>query len=427
MPTAITALVILVLIMILFITEAIPLPVTAVLGAVSMAVFGVIGFSDAFAGFASDTTMMVIGMLIVAQGVYECGILDRIRHVLERMVSIGERSSIALFSTVTAAISGFFSDTATTAVMLSSVKSMAASTKRKTLPRTLFMPIAIAAVLGGNLTLVGSVPQLIAQGVLQEQGLETMGFFTLAKGALPLLVIGVLYCATIGRRLTKSSNFAEAGEDGDASPIPETDVRQTEPSKLNMIVTVSVFIFVIAGFVSGIWTMGTVAITGALVLLVTRSITLRSVVVNVDWGSIVILGGCLGFCAGIDVSGAGALIANAIIDLCGGVTTSPIVIFAVMIVVTSILTNFMQNTACTAMIVPIGLLMATTMGFNPLTMAVGLVYAANISFCTPIATVPMTLTLSAGFRFIDYIKINLPLTILLVAATIVLTPLLYGF
>lgn len=73
-----------------------------------------------------------------------------------------------------------------------------------------------------------------------------------------------------------------------------------------------------------------------------------------------------------------------------------------------------------------GLFLAETMGFNPLAMVVGIVLAASVCLATPIGSPPMTLTLSAGYRFGDYLKVGAPLCVLLVAAIIVFVPLLYG-
>ncbi|MDR0349966.1 MAG: anion permease, partial [Coriobacteriales bacterium] len=73
MAPELIATVILIVVIVLFVTEAIPLPLTAVLGALAMAVFGIISFPEAFAGFSNDILMMVVGMLIIGRAVYESG------------------------------------------------------------------------------------------------------------------------------------------------------------------------------------------------------------------------------------------------------------------------------------------------------------------------------------------------------------------
>src|SRR5699024_5123379 len=128
----------------------------------------------------------------------------------------------------------------------------------------------------------------------------------------------------------------------------------------------------VAGFVAGVWTVGAVALAGALFLIATRCIDLQSVVRNVDWSAVIILGGSLGFSAGLEESGAGVLVANAIIGLCGGEAASPLVIFGSLVIITAILSNFMSNTAVVAMLAPMGLFLAETLGFSPLAMTVGI-------------------------------------------------------
>lgn len=424
MSQAVVALIILAVVMVLFVTEALPLPVTALLGAVAMAVFGIIGFDQAFAGFGSDTLMMVAGMLVIGQAVYESGVVDRMGGLLRRIIALGERSAIALISLVAGVLSAFMSNTAIVASILPMVESLADSTGKRSLRTGLAMSVGAAAILGGSLTLVGSTPQLVAQGILESSGEETLGFFTLLKGALPLFAVGIVYYATIGRRLlARRADAPAAGEVVLPSAEKQAPAR---PSVRKAAITAATFAVCVAGFVAGVWTVGAVALTGALFLIATRCIDMKSVVRNVDWSAVVILGGSLGFSAGLEESGAGALVANTIIDLCGGAAANPLAIFAAMVVITAVLSNFMSNTAVVAMLAPMGLFLAETMGFNPITMVVGIVLAASICLATPIGSPPMTLTLSAGYRFSDYLKAGAPLCALLVLVTIVTVPLLYG-
>lgn len=424
MSQAVVALIILAVVMVLFVTEALPLPVTALLGAIAMAVFGVIGFDQAFEGFGSDTLMMVAGMLIIGQAVYESGVVDRMGGLLRKLVSLGERSAIALVSLVAGVLSAFMSNTAIVASILPMVDSLAESSGKRSLRTGLAMSVGAAAILGGSLTLVGSTPQLVAQGVLESSGEEGLGFFTLMKGALPLFAIGIAYYATVGRRLL--AHRAEAPARMEMEPARSEAAGGSRSSSKKTLVTAATFVVCVVGFVAGVWTVGTVALTGALFLIVARCIELKSVVRNVDWSAVVILGGSLGFSAGLEESGAGALVANTIIDLCGGAAANPLAIFAAMVIITAVLSNFMSNTAVVAMLAPMGLFLAETMGFNPVAMVVGIVLAASICLATPIGSPPMTLTLSAGYRFGDYLKTGAPLCAVLVAATIVLVPLLYG-
>ena len=422
--SAYVAIIVLVVIMVLYATEVIPMPITAMFGALAMAILGVIDFKSEFNGFANDSLMMVAGMLIIGRTVFETGLVDRLGAVLKKVVGRGERSSIVSFQAATAAFSGFISDTTMTALMLPIAEATEKATNKRGLKRLLFMPIGAAAVFGGNLTLVGSVPQVMANGFLADGGYQTMEFFTMTPAALPLLAIGILYFATIGYHQLKSVPI----RDDDTYAREEALQLEAAPNHTpkNQAITAVVFVICVIGFVTGTWTLGTISILGALVLIVTGCIGLRSVVNNIDWGPVIILGGSLGFSAGLAASGGGELIANTIIGLCGGEAANPHLIFAMIVVISAVLANVMAHTATTAMMVPIGLFLAQAMGLNPIAICIGIVFAGNFTMITPIATVPITLTLSGGYRFFDYIRVGGPLSVVMIIAIIIIVPLVYG-
>jgi di/tricarboxylate transporter len=463
------AIVILVLVMIMFITEVVPLPVAAMLGALAMAACGIISFPEAFAGFANDTLMMVVGMLVIGLALYESGLLDRVGSLLGRLLANRRRAPVGLIGSTVAVLSACMSNTAVAAAFLPLVDSLAArpqggapAARGAVSSRPLYMVVGVFAVLGGNLTLIGSTPQLVVQGVLDSSGLPTFGFFSLLKGALPLLVVGVLYFSTVGRRL-----LAGAGETGGRTavlaevpapapvgpPAPAAAVASSAssapapapapapagipvgapaeerrlPSYRRMCLAATVFVLCIVGIVAGLWTVGAVAMLCALLLVALRCIDLGTVVRKVDWSSVVILGGSLGFSAGLEASGVGRTLASGIIGLCGGSNAQPLLVFSAVVVVTAVLSCLISNTAVAAMMAPMGIFLAQGMGFCVTTMVVGIVLASSVCFATPIGTPPMTLTLSAGYRFTEYLKVGTPFCLLLVVVIIVFTPLLYGW
>jgi di/tricarboxylate transporter len=349
------------------------------------------------------------------------------------------------------------SNTAVVATFLPVIGSLKAKTVSDSHKKTLVMVTGVAAVLGGHLTLIGSTPQLVVQGILKNAELPPFDFFTLLKGALPLFILGIAYLAIFGTRLIEAGGGARLVEAGglqrpatvqqgvssssavqqSAPLLPNEKQAESERPKASilrlrlsptarMCLTGTVLIACVAGFVTGLWTVGTVAILGALCLIITGCINLRTLVQKVDWSPVVILGGSLGLSTGLEVSGAGRMIASGIIDLCGGEAAQPFLIFAAVVVITALLSCLMSNTAVAAMLAPMGIFLAQDMGFDVMTMVVGIVLASGIDFATPIGTPPMTLTLSAGFRFKDYLRVGGPLCVLLVLAIIIFVPLLYG-
>ena len=135
-----------------------------------------------------------------------------------------------------------------------------------------------------------------------------------------------------------------------------------------------------------------------------------------------------GFANGLNVSGGGKVIADFILNLFGGEAASPAVLMAAGIAVTTILTNFMSNTALAAMMTPIYVQIALNLGISPIpfVIAIGAV-ATNLACATPVGTPACTQTLPAGYKYMDYVKIGGPLCLLLLIVACILCPIIYHF
>ena len=418
------AIAVLVVTVVLFITEIIPLPVTAMLGALAMAFFGIIGYDQVFLGFSSDTFMLVTGMLIIGQAMVESGILLKVGQGLKTLALRNNGTTIGIVGSAVGGLSSVMSNTVITASVLPVIDSLVESSKGLLTKKGLYMAMGAAAVLGGNLTLVGSTPQLVVQGILESANQATFDFFTLTKGGIPLFIIGIAYYAFIAPKLLGSTK--ENNEIENDIQVSKEKAEYSFSIK-NSILTLGTLAVCIIAFMTGLLPVGVIAIMGALFLIVARCISLKSIARNVDWSTVVILGGTIGLSAGIVDSGAAEMIAYWIVGLAGGESANPWIAFAAIICVTVILTNIMSNTAIAAIMMTMGIHLSLVLDINVLAMAVGIVFAASICFMTPIGSPPMTLTLSGGYRFIDYAKVGAPLCILLTLSICLIVPLLYGF
>ena len=247
----------------------------------------------------NDTLMMVAGMLVIGQAVCETGVVDRMGGVLERLASLGERSSIALVSLVAGVLSAFMSNTAIVASTLPVSIRLPSRAGGARFAGGWPMPVGAAAILGGNLTLVGSTPQLVAQGILEGAGGAGAWLLHLAqRWASAVRHRHCLLChgrtpaakGRVGRFRAARRPAARCEGDRCARSV----ARKRPSSRWRR----SPHAFV--GFVTGVWTVGAVALAGALFLIATRCIDLQSVVRNVDWSAVIILGGSLGFSAGLE-------------------------------------------------------------------------------------------------------------------------------
>ena len=198
MSSSTIALIILAITIVFFVSGKIPLSITAVGAALAMGIFGIIPFSSVFAGFSNDVTMMVIGSMVLGEALFETGVAQKIGSTIIKMVGTKEKVFIVTVVVVTAILSAFLSNTAVVAIMMPMIAATAASSRGVITKKNTFMAVGFAANIGGGMTLVGSTPNVVGQGLLNDAGLASMSFFDLTLGSIPRLLFIVAFYATVG-------------------------------------------------------------------------------------------------------------------------------------------------------------------------------------------------------------------------------------
>jgi len=423
MDSATIALIIIGIMMILFITEKIPIATTAIFACLAMAIFGVIPLGRAFAGFSNDIVFLLAGMMTVGNALFETGAARLLGKKIMSLVGDNEKVFLAALIIVSIPISAFLSNTATAAIMLPIAASAISVSGGKFTKKNTYMLVGMAAVTGGGLTLVSSPPQLIAQGVLVEGGHETMGFFDIGLFGIPLLLLLVVFTLTIGQKLMKKTfDFEELPDAITSGEEQEPNITDNPKQLIKICISVAVLILCVIGFIAEIWSAGIVAMLGAGVLIVTGCISQKDAIKKLDWSTIIIFGCSFGFAAGLEVSGAGEMVARATIGFLGN-NISPWLLASSLAFITVILTNFMSTTATAALLIPIAAFSAVEMGYDVRSIVMAVAIAASVGYATPMSTPPMTMTLAAGYRFTDYIKVGGLFNILAFLLIIALFPL----
>lgn len=147
---------------------------------------------------------------------------------------------------------------------------------------------------------------------------------------------------------------------------------------------------------------------------------------TINWESIVLIGGMIPMSIAIEKTGAAMLMSQSLVNSLG--TYGPLALMAGIYFTTSFLTLFISNTACAVLIAPIALTAATQLGVSPIPYLFAVSISASMCFAVPFSTPPNALVMSAGkYRFIDYVKVGMPLQILMGIAMIVLLPLFFPF
>lgn len=408
-----------------YITRIIPAAVTSVIGALLTALLGVNSIQNVTAQFANDVVLLLIGVMIIGEAFFEVGLADDLGRFLEKRFSNNAKLFLIIMIALSAIVAAFISNTATVALFIPLLGSVERSSGGKIRKGNVLMALSFASVLGGNATLFGSTPQLAVQSILEKsevEGVRPLGVFELTKCAVPLIVLLILFYVFVGDRLQKKLfHFDDA-----VLPEEAQRVEKTAPLYKKIIVLVT-YLACIVIFVIGIIPVGVTALLGASVCIALRCISQKKAFKSVEWGTVIMLCGILAFSDSFTKSGAGEKIVSFVLSLINENAITPMLIYTIIIVCAVLLTSVMSNTAIAAMIAPIAIEMAHIVGADPMTFVVGAILAANISFCTPIATPPVAMTMSAGYKFSDYFIVGGLFTLVATAYVLFGVPLICGF
>lgn len=164
----------------------------------------------------------------------------------------------------------------------------------------------------------------------------------------------------------------------------------------------------------------------ALAMILTGCVSLQESYRSLNATSLILIAGMLPLALAMERSGALAWVVEHLVSLIGD--SSPLVLCASLFVLTSVLSQFISNTATTVLVAPIAITTAQLTGINPEPVMMTVAIAASTAFATPIASPVNTLVLAPGnYRFADFARVGIPLQLLALAITLILTPLLFPF
>jgi solute carrier family 13 (sodium-dependent dicarboxylate transporter), member 2/3/5 len=375
----------------LWISEALPISLTALLIPLFASVIGIFSVRQSLAEFANPIIYLFMGGFALAAALqkYELDRLFALRVLsLSRGVPI---VAILLLFVVTAILSMWISNTATTAMMLPLAAGLLAGRDPDAYADNylfVFLGLAYAANIGGMATLIGSPPNAIAAAAA---GLDFTGWLSFGLPAFLLLfplMILVLYCWIRPR-------FSE--------PVT-LEVHESDRDPHRTLVLV-IFALTAAGWVFSSPLSGLLGISGgfdslialmAIALLIASGcLTFSEFTAGTNWSILILFGGGLTLSAALKASGASAWLAANIIAILPADNLWLMLLIVCLFVI--FLTELVSNTASAALLVPLFLTVATEFGLPIQIMVVLIALCASCAFMLPVATPPNALAFASGF------------------------------
>ncbi|AUI85872.1 Anion transporter [Vibrio azureus] len=389
-PKVVSGLSILVFVAVLWLTEAIHVSVTALLIPVLAVFFGVFDTPTALSNFSNPIIFLFLGGFSLAAALHKQK-LDQ--AIANKVLFIARgRMSVAVFLLfgVTAGLSMWISNTATTAMMLPLVLGIMSKLDTEKDHQTflfVLLGIAYSASIGGIATLVGSPPNAIAAS---KVGLDFMGWMRLGL-PISLILMPITLCILYAMTKPDLSHQFELNH----KPIEWTSGKVITLVIFALTVIFWIFSKPINAMLGGFAKFDTLVAIGAILLLaVSRSVEWKDIEKTTDWGVLILFGGGICLSNVLKATGASVFLANGLADFLQQAGVFITILSVVTFVV--FLTEFASNTASAALLVPLFAAIAEALGLSPVILSVLIGVAASCAFMLPVATPPNALVFGTG-------------------------------
>ncbi len=410
-------------VVVLWVSEALPLSATALLGAALCVVLGVAPARDVFAPFADPLIFLFIGAFILARGIFVHHLDRRVAYAVLSLPWVGARPGRILLAigAASAAISAWISNTATTAMMFGIALSVVATMREQRngelddrYPSALMLMVSFAASIGGLATPVGTPPNVIGIGFMRTLLGVEIPFFQWALIGVPVVLVLFAFLSLYLRAVAPPG---QAALTEGAALIRRERARLGPWTRGQRSVAVAFGVTVVLWVTPGVVALvagegsdayrllvrrmpeGVAAIVGALLLFVLpgnggRAITWDEAM-RIDWGVVLLYGG--GFALGVlsfqtglaDAIGRGFA---GLVPLEGGLG---LLIASVLMAV--VLSETTSNTASANMVVPVVISIARAAGVDPFEPALGATLAASLGFMLPVSTPCNAIVYGSGY------------------------------
>ena len=435
-------------VVVLWICEPIPIPVGGLIGVSAIILLGVAPSDEVLAPFGSTTIFTFIGAFILAQAMLKHGVAQRIAFFVLGLPGVGRSTfrTIIAFGAITCLLSAFVSNTATVAMLMPTalgiltVIAKLMQDQRVVKPdfdpmtlrvgAALMLMLAYGASVGGLLTPVGSPPNLIGRGLIEEATGERIGFGQWMLTALPICLLMFVILAVVLLLINKPEVRRIEGVEeyirtkrAEQGPMSRAEKNTVIAFSVTVALwLVPAFVGLIAGTGSEAYTLvddrlneGVAAVIGAALLFILpvnwskqqATMTWKDAG-QIDWGTILLFGTGIIFGAMLSATGLAETIGESAADTLGITSVFALTAFAVVLAI--IISETTSNTASAAVVVPIIIPLAVATGVDPFVPALAATFAASLGFMLPVSTpqnaivygtgcVPMTRMIRSGIAF----------------------------
>lgn len=399
-----------------WISEAVPLPVTALLPVLLLPLLGVMSIGEATAPYASDIVFLFLGGFILALAIEKWNLHRRIALNIVCRTGTASNRIVLGFMLATAVLSMWISNTAAAVMMLPIATSVISLLVRddegneegvRKFALVLMLGIAYSANIGGTATLIGTLPNIVMAGILENNHGINVGFLDWMKVGLPFAIVMMFVSYWL---LTKVLHPNKWSGFGDARDVIEKELRalgrmSTQEKRVLAVFCITAFLWIFRKLINENITLfeltdsGIAIFAGILLFVVLAGKEKKGALLkwkdtrNLPWGILLLFGGGLSLANALNVVGLIQMIGDAFVGMDQVQTVWVVLSLAA---VSLFMTEFMSNVALTSVLIPVVAAIAIGMGEDVLAFAVPVTLAASCAFMMPMSTPPNAIVFASN-------------------------------
>lgn len=431
----IITLVVLVSVIAALIADRMRADVVAIAGAAVLLVTGAVRPSEVQGAFASPAIITLASLFVIAHAMELSGLLDK---AIDRAVALCRRTGAAgLWGLIGLCgfASAFLNNTPIVVIAAPVVRDVARSIRID--PRRFLMPLSYVAVLGGCCTLIGTSTNLLVDDMARSSGQPQFGLFEITPVGLAIALAGGLYLLLFTGRLVgeRTDTPATEGDARDWSEVERHTVTHLDLSGDTLqdtriyarkhafqprmaLVSVAVFIGVIAFAAIDLVPIAAAAFAGAVLLIVLRIISPDEAYSGMRPEILLLIAGMVVIGIAMEQTGLAAQATGWLVGSVNGV--GPLAALILLYGATLLLTELLSNATVAVLPTPVAVALAESLGVSPRPFLVAIMMSASAAFATPFGYQTNVLVYQmGGYRYLDFVKVGLPLNLLTWAVAVV--------
>lgn len=401
----------------LWMTQLLPLPITGLYALVVPSLLGVGEIKDTFSAFGSEAVFFILGVFILAGALYKSGLSTRMALYLLKSGSKSPKRLVFQVMLTAALLSFVMSEHAVAAMMFPLVviitKRLSSDPNGSAYSRVLFLAMAWGCVIGGIATMLGGARVPLAVGLLQDAGHGTITFAQWSEAMFPIVLVLFSFCYFLLTRFypLKITSVAEA------ESVIDEQIRdcgrlllEEKFLALLLICTIAAWIFLTPGL-----SMATISILAVVLLFMFRVVKWRQIQQQMEWGVILMYGGAIAMSSILNETKAGVWFTTTYVL---PHLSSPWALIIALSLLTMALTEALSNAAVVAIVVPLGMTIATQFDLDPKVVVYAVASASSMNYVLPMSTPAVAIAYSSGYLKIK--EVLVPASIMWVASWLTL-------